>query len=121
MYRQASHRHLKNRVQKRRVSSHHYTPKKSYCEACEFERLRASQQALTLLKHKPELVNKLLQSIKDKQQQTPQDPGLEQWQLLLEQWIEGACSLESITEQVMGYDKQAKQLRESELLNCILD
>lgn len=122
MYKQASHRSLKNRALKRRVTSHHYTPKRERCgENNEFAQLRANQTALNKLKHKPELVLQVIRNLDDKQQATPEDPHLKRWRKLLDSLIEGQCSIEYITEEVMGYDEKAKQLRESAVLHCLLD
>lgn len=121
MYKPASHRHLKNRTLKRRVTSHHYIPKNGRSDSGEFACLRANQTALSKLKHKPELVVKVIQNIEDKQAQEPSCPHLQRWRQLLDALVEGECTIENISEEVLGYDKRAKQLRDSKVLDCLLD
>lgn len=121
MYKPASHRILKNRTLKRRVTSHHYTPKKSRMEEGDYALLRASQTALTKLKHKPELIQTLINDLNSRQQSSPQDPHLQQWRKLLDDLVKGTTTLDTIEAKVMGYDEQAKHLRQSAVLECLLN
>ena len=121
MYRHASHRNLKNRALKRRVTFNHYTPKRARCDCHEYDRLQLNQIALNKLKYEPQLVVTVLQAVKTKQKEQPSDPPLLRWQQLLNALVEGECTIEAITEEVMGYDDKAKQLRNSTILDCLVD
>lgn len=121
MYKQASHRQLKNRTQKRRVTAHHYSPHKHHCDNGEYATLRANQAALTKLKHKPELIVKVISNLKSRQREMPEDLHLQKWQKLLNDLVEGQCTIDKIFDKVMGYDEQARQLRDTAILECLLD
>ncbi|MFT4924477.1 MAG: hypothetical protein ACI8WB_000555 [Phenylobacterium sp.] len=116
-YRQAPHRHLKNRSLKRRVNSHQYHSEPQEPGNQDFIRLRAHQSALSKLKRQPELIDEVWQNLYSKQQQDPKHPQLAQWHQLLE-----SCSdIESLSEKVLDCGAAANELRKYSVLDCLFD
>lgn len=121
MFKHPSHRQLKNRSLKRRVSSHQYKPEHSHTKNNDYEYFRANQQALNKLKRQPQLLTEILQNLQSKQQKTPDHPQLDQWQQLLESLQADSNGIQILTEKVMDCGEEAQQLRRYSVLDCLYD
>ena len=89
MFRHPSHRQLKNRALKRRVSSHHFNRTHQENEINDYAQQRANQSALNKLKREPELIINIYQNLESKQQQNPEQPQLDNWLNLLNLVVSG--------------------------------
>jgi hypothetical protein len=123
MFTHPSHRHLKNRSLKRRVSAHRYNPAKDseQAETNDYDQQRANQSALNKLKRQPELIEQISQNLAEKQRQTPKQPQLIQWQTLLDSIKQNDMTIDELAEQVMECGKAATLLRKHSALDCLYD
>ncbi len=117
MFRHTNHRQLKNRAQKRRVSSHQYHPHHEACDNQNYTRLRNHQLALNKIKHNPQLMEKVWQNWREKQQCNPEAPQLAQWHQLLE----SCTTIEALSEAVLGCSTAAGELRKYSVLDCLFE
>lgn len=116
-YRHSTHRLLKSRARKRRVSSHQYHPNHQENPNRDYFLLRSHQLALSKIRRQPELLQQVWQNLKQKQQNDPEQPQLAQWHQLLE----GCSDIEVLAEQVLGCGSDANELRQYSAMDFLFD
>ena len=125
MFKHKSSRQLKSRIQKRRVSCHHYPPARAPLEYNDYQNQRANRIAINKLKRQPELIDKVQINLDDKQAQNPEQPQLMTWQALLDSLKKPNSiddfSIEQLEQVVLDCDKQAKLLRQFSALDCLYE
>jgi hypothetical protein len=121
MFRHPSHRQLKNRSLKRRVSSHHFIAKHEGNKANDYRQQRANQSALNKLKRQPELIDNIWKNLKEKQQQNPLQPQLIQWHNLLNLVKQRDMTIDDLSELIMDYTEEAALLRKYSVLDCLFN
>ena len=122
MFKHPSHRNLKNRAIKRRVSSHHFPIGSGSIESNDYDNQKANRNALNKLKRQPNLLQQVKKNLKVKQHQDPTQPQLSMWQFLLDNLHnEDIDDIERLSEQVMACGQDAKLLRQYSALDCLFD
>ena len=128
MFKHKTHRMLKNRAKKRRISSHNYPPETPTLEQNDYKKQRAHKVAINKLKRQPDLLDQVLLNLKNKRIENPDQPQLLTWQALIDSLKLDAKTnridtkhLEHLEQVVLDYDEQAKLLRQHSALDCLYE